>query len=652
MGSWRIGAALGFTMLATVGSAQAASRTVSPAGSGTACSAAAPCALTQGVTGAASGDDVFVGSGAYTLSTALTIAAGVRVHGTDGQPRPTLAASGAGALDILGRLAGINVTSTTAAPVMTIEDGGLAEGLIVRGGGGNYLVRVGAGSLLRDSVVRATGISDAVGYTGYNGRFDLVGDTIIATGASSYALYFNANTAPPPFASVAVVHDTILRGVGADVAVLGAATQQVLIDHSDYRVGAFLVGGANVVAGAGNIVTDPTLFDGASGDLRQRTGSPTIDAGTPSSLDGSVDIDGQPRTVGSNPDIGADEHPGPPGIPPALPSGNLLVNPGAEASAGAADAVTQPPVPGWTTTAGFTVVKYGVLGFPKLEESLRVRGGLNVFAGGPATATATATQAVDVTASASAIDAGQATTTLGAELGGFDAQEDGTSVTATFRDATGASLGAVTIGPAGAGDRGAETILVHRVTSVPTPPSTRRIDVVMTALNLGVATQYDNGYADNLSLTLQVPAPVVPITPPDITGPVLTRPAITAFGAHPRSFRRRLRGRPATGTTTSLTFSLSEAATVRMVFERSSAGRIAKGRCVRPRSKPRGARCTRWTATGTLSHSGVAGPNVIPFSGLVKDRRLTPGSYRVTLTATNVAGATSSSVVATFTIQR
>jgi len=57
-----------------------------------------------------------------------------------------------------------------------------------------------------------------------------------------------------------------------------------------------------------SINTDPLLVDPAAGDLHLQTGSPCIDKGTATapSLPAS-DCDGEPRTIDSAPDIGADE---------------------------------------------------------------------------------------------------------------------------------------------------------------------------------------------------------------------------------------------------------------------------------------------------------------------------------------------------------
>ena len=59
-----------------------------------------------------------------------------------------------------------------------------------------------------------------------------------------------------------------------------------------------------------NIQTDPLFVDPAMGDLHLQAGSPCIDNGTATapSLPGT-DCDGEPRTIGSAPDMGADEVP-------------------------------------------------------------------------------------------------------------------------------------------------------------------------------------------------------------------------------------------------------------------------------------------------------------------------------------------------------
>jgi hypothetical protein len=88
-------------------------------------------------------------------------------------------------------------------------------------------------------------------------------------------------------------------------------------------------------------------------------------------------------------------------------------------------------------------------------------------------------------------------------------------------------------------------------------------------------------------------------------------------------------------------YSLSTAATVTIQIQRSTAGRKAHGRCVKPTKKLRHKpRCTRYVNAGpALSRHGVAGANSTPFSGRIGRRALAPGNYVAVVTASNSTGA-------------
>src|SRR5215470_14864933 len=125
----------------------------------------------------------------------------------------------------------------------------------------------------------------------------------------------------------------------------------------------------------------------------------------------------------------------------AIPSGNLVVNGGGEAAPGATDASTQVAIPGWTVESTFTTVAYGAPDFPTASDSGGLGGGANFFAGGPGGAVSAASQTIDVSGAAPEIDAGKVLATLTALLGGFSSQDDSTTVTATFLNAAGGTLG-------------------------------------------------------------------------------------------------------------------------------------------------------------------------------------------------------------------
>lgn len=175
----------------------------------------------------------------------------------------------------------------------------------------------------------------------------------------------------------------------------------------------------------------------------------------------------------------------------AVPSGNLLRDPGAELG-GYGE---------WATANGFVIEAYGAEFRPSQAAGAAIGGGTNVFAGGSDANSSSATQVVDVSGAAAEIDAGSVTAQLSAYLGGIDDEADYATVAADFLPAAADTpLGTTTIGPVTAADRGNQTALLQRTGTAPLPVGTRRIRVTITATRLvGV---YTDGYADNLSLVL------------------------------------------------------------------------------------------------------------------------------------------------------
>jgi hypothetical protein len=183
----------------------------------------------------------------------------------------------------------------------------------------------------------------------------------------------------------------------------------------------------------------------------------------------------------------------------AVPSGNLLVNPGAEAGPGAADSSTVQAPPGWTVSSNFTAVRYGAPDFLTTADSAALGGGTNFFAGGPDSAASSATQVVNVAGAAPEIDAGKAQVTLAAQLGGFASQTDRATVTATFLGVDGGPLGTLALPAVTDVDRKSVTALVGRSASAAVPAGTRAISVRIDAIR--DAGAYNDGYADNISLS-------------------------------------------------------------------------------------------------------------------------------------------------------
>lgn len=269
---------------------------------------------------------------------------------------------------------------------------------------------------------------------------------------------------------------------------------------------------ADVVDG-GTRVEEVTLGD----DLRSAA---LRDRGDPAPLglgEGSFDLEGQTRIAGRR-DVGAFETPLEVAEPPA---GNVLANPGAEEGEAVGDDGEGPPPPGWTRTGAYTSVRYGTavrlpgagdLLMPTRAVGATVHGGDAFFSGG-----GTLLQRIDLTASAAQVDTGQATARLSGLLGGYGADADAVRLRATYRDAEGATLGTLELGPVTAADRANATGLLHRAAGGGVPARTRAVDVALTGTRNGGS--YTDAYADNLALVLSVPGvpvpgPVDPQTPP------------------------------------------------------------------------------------------------------------------------------------------
>lgn len=223
-------------------------------------------------------------------------------------------------------------------------------------------------------------------------------------------------------------------------------------------------------------------------------------------------------------------------VPPAaavVPTGNLIQNPGAESDVGSTDASCggDLDVSGWAPETGtFSAIQYGTGDFPSTAESAEIGGGSNLFTGGcPSTNVSTGEQTAGVTEAAPEIDAGQVTATLSGYLGGFSGQDDQATVEVFFLGPEGGDLGSagadLAIGPVTAADRANLTDMLLRSANSGVPVGTRSILTRLTLTRFSGSS--NDGYADNLSLTLggAVPVPVLgrTVNVEEVRGTVLVR---------------------------------------------------------------------------------------------------------------------------------
>jgi hypothetical protein len=134
-------------------------------------------------------------------------------------------------------------------------------------------------------------------------------------------------------------------------------------------------------------------------------------------------------------------------------------------------------------------------------------------------------------------------------------------------------------------------------------------------------------------------------TDPNVTGTAIDKAFAVAKGATPvtgRAAAKRKRKKVKRGTT--IRYTLSEAATVRLRIDRALAGRrVTRKRkrvCAKPTRKNRKRRkCTRYKRAGrTLVRTSKAGKNRVKFTGRIARKALKRGRYRLTIVATDAAG--------------
>jgi streptogramin lyase len=121
-------------------------------------------------------------------------------------------------------------------------------------------------------------------------------------------------------------------------------------------------------------------------------------------------------------------------------------------------------------------------------------------------------------------------------------------------------------------------------------------------------------------------------------------PAVTGLGMTDTTVVVGPRATPLTGrssakTGTTIRYTLSEPATVRLRFDRVLSGRRVGRRCVKPRPTLRNRRrCVRFRRAGSLTRTSRQGRNRVRFSGRIGRRALRRGRHRLRVTATDAAG--------------
>ena len=297
-----------------------------PGGSaaGSCTSLATACSIDKAINQAAAGDEVVVVSGTYNMGTTSLSNSqlGVNVHGVAGQPRPVITTSADFGLRLLGdgaKVADLTINQTGGLYGLNVFAGGVLVQRVEVHTSAPIACTAGIGGLARDLLCVTTAVDGvALDDSWGNGTFALRlrNVTAIATGAGSYGIRADSSGSNTNLDISA--RNVIAFGVAADIRsteVGFSSESDVFLTYSNYD--RIEEGGGGNVTNVGSVSSNQTalpVFADAS-LFRQWKTSPTIDKGTSDSSVGTSDLDGDPRTIGSAVDIGADEFdPTPPDV--------------------------------------------------------------------------------------------------------------------------------------------------------------------------------------------------------------------------------------------------------------------------------------------------------------------------------------------------
>jgi hypothetical protein len=321
------------------------------------CTVAPPadgCTLDNGINAAGPGDRVFMAAGTYAYSPGngvLISDANLELIGA-GSPQTTITTTATGIASVFINAAGVKVSGLrivdSSGNGNAIQLGGAGTGGVIErvsaitSGFSACLTQANGMTTIRDSVCAKVGagvgnpaiqvssgaaqqlvLTNVTGYAGNTNGVALLGfaginqDTTITVRNS----ILNAPTGTDVFVNRATVGHTI----------------DVNADYSSYAtVGPLEAEETVTPAGSLNNIVAPALFADTDTNFHQAAGylsSPTIDKGSAAATTSTLDIDGGARTVGSAPDIGADEFVPAPPVTPTPPGPTAAATTGQRAAA-------------------------------------------------------------------------------------------------------------------------------------------------------------------------------------------------------------------------------------------------------------------------------------------------------------------------------
>ena len=286
-------------------------------GANPSCPQSDPCDLEEAVESAAAGDEIVVLTGTYAMANPLSIGGiGTTVHGEAGQPRPLLQTSG---------FTGISLSNTGATlRDFAIEHTGSGPGLSSIGTVERVAARstsaladaacdIGLSGLLRDSTCSTAAGSGPAVRVLESGAFTNSAQfrNVTAVSAGGFGLLARAEAG---FDLTVDAKSSIVRGgaatdVRAETDGMASTSVTVVLEHSNYAT--VSAAASTTITAAGSVTNEtatPGFVNAAAGDFHQTSTSRTINRGVVDADSGSTDLDGEPRSQGAAPDMGAYEY--------------------------------------------------------------------------------------------------------------------------------------------------------------------------------------------------------------------------------------------------------------------------------------------------------------------------------------------------------
>ena len=306
--------------------ALATQRFADPSGSttGTCAPPDPPCTLQRAIENPQTigGDEVVVNPGTYNEGAdRVTVTEPITVHGAAGQAVPVINGTANSTLHVdadaatVRRLVIANAGGASALEFVASPAAATGEQIFATSTTGDGCLFIQTASpLLRDTVCVSTGVGWA-GVEAYDATpgphpFGLMLRNVTAVGAgpSGRGIVLDATGNN----GTVDAKNVISRGPdGTDVTTFSTATGSatVSLSYSNYESRFVQTGNGTITDPTTNAnqTAAPAFVDATSGDFHQAAGSPTIDAGGSVDLVGALDVDGEARSQGGAPDIGADE---------------------------------------------------------------------------------------------------------------------------------------------------------------------------------------------------------------------------------------------------------------------------------------------------------------------------------------------------------